>query len=116
MGMGSVATLTKPTIVPLDPAKAASTEYPITTYQPKYFCAQSLHDAKERISIFCDTLTRPFFPQYDPLTQNIHVSKAVARLPRTSTLELQREKQRQYSEQLHSKEQPSVQVDQIAQD
>eukprot|EP00439_Symbiodinium_sp_Y106_P062154 s252_g9.t1 len=96
--MGSMKDLAKPTILALDPVEAAKQEYPITTYQPVLFCADSLQDAKTKISQFCDSLTRPFFPQYDPLTQNIRVTKSVQRAPRISTVELQRKKQRQFFE------------------
>lgn len=92
--MGSVEHLDKPRIVPLDPSQAAKQPYPITTYQPLLFCADSLQGAKQQITQFCDTMTRPFYPQYDPLTQNIRVTKAVRRLERVSTVELQKEKQR----------------------
>jgi len=94
--MGSISTLLRPNILPLDPLQAAKTEYPITTYQPTFFCAESLVDAKSKIASFCDSLTRPFFPQYDPLTQNIRVTKAVRRASRVSTVEMQKEKQLSY--------------------
>jgi len=96
--MGSVAELQAPSIVPLDPTQAGKQAYPITTYQPLYFCAESMQDAKAKISQFCDTLTRPFFPQYDPLTQNIRVTKAVRRARRISTVEMQMAKQLDYFE------------------
>ena len=66
---------------------------------------RSLDDAKRKMDQFCDSLNRPFFPQYDPLTQSIVVSKAVERLPRTSGLEAQREKQREYFDNLEAAEQ-----------
>ncbi|CAJ1393868.1 unnamed protein product [Effrenium voratum] len=94
--MGSMKDLLQPELRPLDPWEAARQEYPITTYQPVMFCADSLQDAKHKISQFCDSLTRPFFPQYDPLTQNIRVTKSVLRVPRVSTVELQQKKQQQF--------------------
>jgi len=39
----------KPTHVPFDPAKAAVQEYPITTFQPLYFVAESFKDATEKV-------------------------------------------------------------------
>jgi hypothetical protein len=33
-------------------------------YQPLYFVADSMADAKQSMSHFCDTLQRPFHPQY----------------------------------------------------
>uniref|UniRef100_A0A7S1RW15 phenylalanine 4-monooxygenase n=1 Tax=Alexandrium catenella TaxID=2925 RepID=A0A7S1RW15_ALECA len=98
--MGSMADLEKPSVVPLDPWMASKQAYPITTYQPTLFCADSLKGAKVKIEQFCDTLMRPFFPQYDPLTQNIRVTKAVRRAPRLSTVELQKAKQQDYFQQL----------------
>jgi len=95
--MGSVSHLERPQIRPLKPTEAAKQAYPITTYQPIYYCSDGgLSEAKEKISRFCDTMTRPFFPQYDPLTQNVLVTKAVRRAPRISTVELQRQKQQEY--------------------
>jgi len=41
---------------PWDPAKAATTEYPITKYQPVYFVAESLADAKHKMRDYCATL------------------------------------------------------------
>ena len=38
-----------PEYLPWEPEKAAITEYPITTYQPKYFVAESLTDAKDKV-------------------------------------------------------------------
>jgi len=96
---GSMTSQLRPEILPLDPARAAKQDYPITTYQPVLFCADGLQDAKQKISQFCDSLTRPFFPQYDPLTQNIRVTKAIRRMPRISTVELQKKKQIAYFEQ-----------------
>ena len=99
--MGSMKDQLKPILRPLNPFEAAKQEYPITTYQPVLFCAESLEDAELRIAEFCDSLTRPFFPQYDPLTQNIWVTKAIRRAPRHSTVELQKEKQKQFFEKDH---------------
>jgi phenylalanine-4-hydroxylase len=96
--MGSVPSLMRPNIEPFDPQVASTLAFPITTYQPTYFCAESMADAKRRMSEFCDSLQRPFFPQYDSLTQGIRVTKAVQRLERTSTLQLQAQKQKEYFE------------------
>jgi hypothetical protein len=37
---------------------------PSVRYQPLYFVADSMADAKQSMSHFCDTLQRPFHPQY----------------------------------------------------
>jgi phenylalanine-4-hydroxylase len=93
---GGLADLERPEIRSLDPTIAGKQAFPITTYQPLYFCADSLQDAKTKISRFCDTMPRPFFPQYDPLTQSIKVPKSIRRAPRTSTVELQAKRQSEY--------------------
>ena len=62
-------------VLPFDPVAASKQPFPITTYQPLYFCAESLSDAKIQLDTFCDLLNRPFHPQYDPFTESIMVSK-----------------------------------------
>jgi len=42
--------------VPFDPAKAAVQEYPITTFQPLYFVAESFKDATEKVRYALATL------------------------------------------------------------
>jgi len=63
----------KPKLLPFDPAVAAVTPYPITTYQPTYFVTESFEDAKKKISDYAKTLNRPFSVRYNPYTQNIEV-------------------------------------------
>lgn len=63
----------KPKLLPFDPAVAAVTEYPITTYQPVYFVTESFEDAKKKIAEYAKTLNRPFSVRYNPYTQNIEV-------------------------------------------
>jgi phenylalanine-4-hydroxylase len=58
---------------------AALRDYPITTYQPAYFVARSLHDARERMRRFCRELKRPFYARYNPATERIWVDRAVRR-------------------------------------
>ena len=59
---------------------------------------------KERMGFFCDEkIDQPFYPQYDSLTQSIRVTKSVKRAPRTSTLELQAQKQKEYFDNLKNK-------------
>jgi len=98
--MADYADLERPKILPFDADAMAKQSFPITTYQPVYYMAESLEDAKEKTGIFCDSLQRPFFPSYDALTQSVGVSKAVRRRPRTSTVKLQAEKQKEYFENL----------------
>eukprot|EP00604_Paraphysomonas_vestita_P001269 CAMPEP_0174824298 /NCGR_PEP_ID=MMETSP1107-20130205/32819_1 /TAXON_ID=36770 /ORGANISM="Paraphysomonas vestita, Strain GFlagA" /LENGTH=229 /DNA_ID=CAMNT_0016050905 /DNA_START=736 /DNA_END=1425 /DNA_ORIENTATION=+ len=60
-----------------DPKEAGITEFPITTYQPIYFVAQSLGDAKDRMRTYCEHLKKPFHARYNPLTSSVWVDRAV---------------------------------------
>jgi len=67
-----------PLFLPWDPEVAAVQAYPITTYQPVYFVAESLLDAKEKMRRYCERkMSRPFFARYMPMTQSIWVDRAV---------------------------------------
>lgn len=64
----------EPTRVPFDPAKAAVTEYPITTFQPLYFVAESFSSAQEKVREWAAThLERPFAVRYNPYTQTVDI-------------------------------------------
>lgn len=65
-----------PKLHPWEPKVAAVTEYPITTYQPNYFVAESFADAKAKMRTFCESLARPFYARYNPLTESIWVDRA----------------------------------------
>ena len=67
----------KPTLLPWDPAVACTTDYPITTYQPLYFVAESLADAKLKMRDYCEKMAKPFHARYNPLTNSIWVDRAV---------------------------------------
>lgn len=67
----------KPTLLPWDPSVACTTAYPITTYQPLYFVAESISDAKLKMRAFCESLQKPFHARYNPLTNTIWVDRAV---------------------------------------
>ena len=62
-----------------DPAVAAKQHYPVTEYQPVYFVAESLPDAKARMRAFCEALPRQFYARYNPATDSIWVDRAVRR-------------------------------------
>lgn len=53
---------------PFDPEVAARTKYPITTYQPVYFVADSFEDASMRVKRFAETFRRASPIHYDPYT------------------------------------------------
>jgi len=69
----------RPEIKPWDPEVAGQQEFPITTYQPIYFCAESLVDAKDRMRKFCEELKRPFFARHMPVTDSIWIDRPVTR-------------------------------------
>ena len=39
----------EPKVHPFDPSKTAVTNFPMTTFQPNYFLAESFDDAKEKL-------------------------------------------------------------------
>jgi phenylalanine-4-hydroxylase len=69
----------RPEILPWDPLVAGGTAFPITKYQPKYFLADSLNDAKLKMRSYCEELKRPFFCKYEALTGNIWIDRPVSR-------------------------------------
>mmetsp|Transcript_31791 Transcript_31791/g.68011 ORF Transcript_31791/g.68011 Transcript_31791/m.68011 type:complete len:547 (-) Transcript_31791:154-1794(-) len=68
-----------PEIKPWDPAVAAMQDFPITTYQPVYFLAESLQDAKLKMRRYCEMLPRPFFALYNAQTETVHIDRPVRR-------------------------------------
>eukprot|EP00545_Synedropsis_sp_CCMP1620_P005284 CAMPEP_0119015920 /NCGR_PEP_ID=MMETSP1176-20130426/11722_1 /TAXON_ID=265551 /ORGANISM="Synedropsis recta cf, Strain CCMP1620" /LENGTH=443 /DNA_ID=CAMNT_0006969245 /DNA_START=230 /DNA_END=1561 /DNA_ORIENTATION=- len=69
----------KPEIKPWDPEVAAHQDFPITSYQPVYFLADSLQDAKQRMRKFCEDLPRPFFALHNAQTDTVHIDRPVRR-------------------------------------
>ena len=69
-----------PEYKPWEPEQAAEQDYPITTYQPVYFVADSLRDAKERMRAFCDdSINKPFGVRYKHYSNTIEVDRGVVR-------------------------------------
>lgn len=66
-----------PRYEPWNPEIAAETSYPITNYQPKYFIAESLNDAKVKMRHFCENLPKPFHARLNTLNNSIWVDRAV---------------------------------------
>ena len=64
----------KPEIRPWDPFKAGEQEYPITTYQPIYYMADSFENAKTKMQQFSNSFARPFNVRYNPYTQVFHLT------------------------------------------
>jgi len=63
----------KPKYLPFTPDRAATTKYPVTSFQPTYFVAESFQDAKEKVIEFASQLKRPFSVRYNAYTQSIEV-------------------------------------------
>ncbi|KAL3902352.1 MAG: hypothetical protein SGARI_005880 [Bacillariaceae sp.] len=70
---------TPPEIKDWDPEVAANQEFPITTYQPTYFLASSLSDAKLRMRAYCENLQRPFFALHNAQTNSVFIDRPVRR-------------------------------------
>lgn len=68
-----------PEIKDWDPEVAACQPFPITTYQPVYFLASSLGDAKQRMREYCEGLQRPFFALHNAQTNTVHIDRPVRR-------------------------------------
>jgi phenylalanine-4-hydroxylase len=66
-----------PRLCDWEPELAAEQGYPITEYQPLYFVARSLQDARETMQEFCRGLPRPFYARYQSATQSIWVDRAL---------------------------------------
>jgi len=78
-GTGEDGMPLRPVIKPWDPAVAAAQDFPITTYQPVYFLAESLQDAKLKMRKYCEDLPRPFFALYNAQTETVHIDRPVRR-------------------------------------
>jgi len=63
----------EPELLPFDPAVTCETEYPITTYQPKYFVTESFEDAKLKLKDFAKTIKKPVDVRYNAYNQCIEV-------------------------------------------
>ncbi|EGC34902.1 hypothetical protein DICPUDRAFT_48007 [Dictyostelium purpureum] len=63
----------KPEKKPFDPFVTCKTKYPITTFQPLYYVAESFADAKEKMREFADSLKKPFAIRYNPYTTSIEL-------------------------------------------
>eukprot|EP01083_Nonionella_stella_P316431 1147327_1 len=77
--IGEDGTPNCPEIKSWDPAIAAMQDFPITTYQPVYFLAESLQDAKLKMRKYCENLPRPFFALYNSQTETVHIDRPVRR-------------------------------------
>jgi len=67
----------RPELRPWNPQEASMTSFPITTYQPIYFVAESLEDATVKMRQYCENIKKPFHARYNPLTNTVWVDRAV---------------------------------------
>ncbi|XP_022102432.1 protein henna-like isoform X1 [Acanthaster planci] len=63
----------KPEFKPFNPAKTAVQKYPISSFQPMYFVAESFEDAKDKMRQFASVIPRPFSVRYNAYTQSVEV-------------------------------------------
>lgn len=61
----------RPELRPFDPPATAVQPYPITTYQPVYYVAESFAKAKEQVIAFSKTMHRGFEVVLDEATQTV---------------------------------------------
>ena len=66
-----------PEIRSWDPEAAADQAYPITEYQPIYFAAESLHEARRSMREHCRSLPRSFYARYVAASESIWVDRAI---------------------------------------
>lgn len=65
-----------------EPVKAAQQAYPITTYQPVYYVAKSLADAKTQMREFCQNqMSKKFSLSYIEKTESVKPNRALVRGP-----------------------------------
>uniref|UniRef100_A0A914GY85 phenylalanine 4-monooxygenase n=1 Tax=Globodera rostochiensis TaxID=31243 RepID=A0A914GY85_GLORO len=63
----------QPELASFDPPQTCQTKYPITSYQPKYFVAESFADAKNKLTAWTQSTARQFQVSYNPYTQRIEM-------------------------------------------
>ncbi len=62
-----------------DPSVAAKQPFPITDYQPVFFVAESLQQARSTMREYAINMPRPFYARYNAPTQRIWVDRAIDR-------------------------------------
>lgn len=61
----------RPELLPFDPHVTGAQKYPITSYQPVYFLAESFVDAQAKLHDYAANIPRPFVFHYNPYTQSV---------------------------------------------
>lgn len=70
----------KPELRPFEPASTALQPYQDQDFQPVYFVAESLEDAKDKFRRWVSTMSRPFELRFNPHTQRVEVLDNVDKL------------------------------------
>lgn len=70
----------KPEHRPFEPSTTALQSYQDQEYQPIYFVAESLEDAKEKFRRWVATMKRPFEVRFDPHSQTVQILDSVETL------------------------------------
>lgn len=70
----------KPQLRPFEPASTAIQPYQDQDYQPIYYVAESLEDAKDKFRRWVSTMSRPFEVRYNPHTGRVEVLDSVDKL------------------------------------
>lgn len=70
----------KPEHLPFDPEIAATTKYPITEFQPRYFVADSFEGAKNKVREWSRKIPRQHIVHYNPFTETVELLDNQARV------------------------------------
>ncbi|XP_059834495.1 phenylalanine-4-hydroxylase [Hypanus sabinus] len=70
----------KPDRQPFNPEVTAIQKYPITSFQPVYYVAESFEDAKEKVRRYAATIPRPFSVHYNSYTQSVEVLDSIKQI------------------------------------
>uniref|UniRef100_A0A663LPV6 Biopterin-dependent aromatic amino acid hydroxylase family profile domain-containing protein n=1 Tax=Athene cunicularia TaxID=194338 RepID=A0A663LPV6_ATHCN len=73
----------KPEYKPFDPEVTAVHPYQDQAFQPVYFIAENLEDAKARLQDYAMKIKKPFSLHYDPFTSSIEVMNTPQKIKRT---------------------------------
>uniref|UniRef100_A0A8C8AL45 Biopterin-dependent aromatic amino acid hydroxylase family profile domain-containing protein n=1 Tax=Otus sunia TaxID=257818 RepID=A0A8C8AL45_9STRI len=73
----------KPEYKPFDPEVTAVHPYQDQAFQPVYFIAENLEDAKARLQNYAMKIKKPFSLHYDPFTSSIEVMNTPQKVKRT---------------------------------
>lgn len=70
----------KPQLRPFEPASTAIQPYQDQEYQPIYYVAESLEDAKDKFRRWVSTMSRPFEVRFNPHNGRVEILDSVDKL------------------------------------